>query len=384
MADCLEFSLGTKLVLGPGCIEKIKEELESQGVQHLLVVTDQGIITSGIFDRIQKILHVGSFSYDVFDNVHPNPDVKQINQAFHSIKDTTYDSILAVGGGSVIDTAKALAVLKTNQGEILDYEGRGRFTIPALPLFVVPTTVGTGSEVTRACVISDHNRHRKTIVGGPSLAPRVSFLDAELVTKLPNKLVAATAIDALTHAIEGYVSKKSNLITDALNLYAIKTIASSIRQGVADRDIDSMNNLLVSSTVAGIGAGNCSLGLIHAISHAIGGYYNVSHGEINAILLPHVIKFNWDANPNKYAEIRQALGHREINMSVENQREELVKNLQCFLQEITLPIRLREIGVDHTKIDKLAAMTFEDHYYIASNPRTVELEDIKNILQLAM
>ncbi|QRG65199.1 iron-containing alcohol dehydrogenase [Brevibacillus choshinensis] len=384
MRDHQEFFLGTRLIFGPGCVEKMGDEIRKQGSKDILIVTDAGIVKSGVFDAVRQVLDASRIGYEVYDQVEPNPDVWHVDRSYLLMHNRTFDLIIAIGGGSVIDTAKALALLLTNKGFIRDYEGRGIFKNDAIPLFAVPTTVGTGSEVTRACVISDHERHRKMIVGGPSLAPKVTFLDANLVTKLPSHLVAATGIDALTHAIEGFVSKNANPITDALNLYAIHLISSSIRPAVADSsNLEAINGMLMASTITGIGAGNASLGIVHAISHVIGGHYEVSHGMVNGILLPHAIKWNWIANPMKFATIHDGLAMNPIQRSTEEKAKGTAETVRSLLQDINLPQSLREVGVDHSKLDEMAEQASKDGYLLF-NPRRLSKDNIKTILQSAM
>lgn len=379
-----EFLLGTRLVFGPGCVERMEEEIRKQGNKNILLVTDQGIVRSGVLEHVTGVLDAANIRYSVFDEVQSNPDVAHIDKAYHSIREQQTDLIIAVGGGSVMDVAKAFALLLTNHGSIRDYEGRGVFQKEALPLLAVPTTVGTGSEVTRACVISDHERHLKMIVGGPSLAPKIAFLDACLLMKLPSHLVAATGIDALTHAIEGYVCKKANPITDALNRHALTMIHGAIRPAVADsRNLEAINKMLIASTIAGIGAGNASLGIVHAISHAIGGYYDVPHGLVNGILLPHAIEWNWIANPVKYADVFELLGGGcRHAWSLEEKAKEAAAVVRSLLEDLQMPQRLTELGLKASNIDMIAKQAIEDGY-VPNNPRRLTEADVRKLIAAA-
>lgn len=384
MLSYQEFLLGTRLVFGPGCVERMEEEIRRQGYENILLVTDQGIVRSGVFEHVMGVLDAAKIRYSVFDEVQSNPDVAHIDKAYHSIREQQTDLIIAVGGGSVMDAAKAFALLLANHGSIRDYEGRGVFQKEAIPLLAVPTTVGTGSEVTRACVISDHERHLKMIVGGPSLAPKIAFLDACLLTKLPWHLVAATGIDALTHAIEGYVCKKANPITDALNRHALAMIHSAIRPAVADsRNLEAINNMLMASTIAGVGAGNASLGIVHAISHAIGGYYDVPHGLVNGILLPLAIEWNWIANPAKYADVFELLGGGcRHAWSLEEKAKEAAAVVRSLLEDLQMPQRLTELGLKASNIDLIAKQAIEDGY-VPNNPRQITEADVRKLIAAA-
>ncbi|MGE7272073.1 iron-containing alcohol dehydrogenase [Brevibacillus panacihumi] len=384
MLSYQEFLLGTRLVFGPGCVERMEEEIRKQGYENILLVTDQGIVRSGVLEHVTGVLDAANIRYSVFHEVQSNPDVAHIDKAYHSIREQQTDLIIAVGGGSVMDAAKAFALLLTNHGSIRDYEGRGVFQKEAIPLLAVPTTVGTGSEVTRACVISDHERHLKMIVGGPSLAPKIAFLDACLLMKLPSHLVAATGIDALTHAIEGYVCKKANPITDALNRQALTMIHGAIRPAVADSgNLEAINNMLMASTIAGIGAGNASLGIVHAISHAIGGYYDVPHGLVNGILLPHAIEWNWIANPVKYANVFELLGGGcRHAWSLEEKAKEASSVVRSLLEDLQMPQRLTELGLKSSNIDMIARQAIEDGY-VPNNPRRLTEADVRKLIAAA-
>lgn len=378
--------MGTRLIIGPGCVERMEEEIRKLGSKDILLVTDQGIVKSGVLQLVTRVLDAADIGYEVFDQVQANPDIVHIDQSYQSIRSRKVDLIVAVGGGSVMDAAKALALLMTNHGSIRDYEGRGVFQTEAVPLFAIPTTVGTGSEVTRACVISDHERHQKMIVGGPSLAPKIAFLDAYLITKLPGHLVAATGIDALTHAIEGYVCKKANPLTDALNRHALQMIYSSIRPAVADSsNVEAINQMLIASTITGIGAGNASLGIVHAISHAIGGHYDVPHGMVNGILLPYAIEWNWIANPVKFAAIYDLLVLKgtDGDLSIEEKAKGTSAAIRSLLEDIQMPRRLTELGLDASKVDLIAEQAIQDGY-IPYNPRRLSKSDIKNLILAAV
>jgi alcohol dehydrogenase class IV len=375
-----QFSMTTRLLIGLGCVKMLSDEIGKLGARTVLVVTDKGIVRAGIMEAIQKQLEQSGVRFIVYDEVEPNPDIIGTDKAYAQIKEKI-ELVVAVGGGSVIDCAKALSILLTNGGSIADYFGREQYKTASLPVFVVPTTVGTGSEVTRACVITDHETHVKKVVGGASLAPRLAFLDASLLGNLPSGLVAATGMDALTHAIEGYVSKNATPITDALNLYAIRMIAASIKQAVTNsKDTEAIGNMLIASTTTGIGFGNSLLGMVHSISHAVGGQYNAPHGILNAILLPHVLEFNWIGNPSKFADIAEAFRIDTKGMSKEDAAKAAVKYVKDLCKEIGIPEKLSAIGVDDSKLELLTDMAFND-IYIPTNPRQPQREDVYRIIK---
>jgi alcohol dehydrogenase class IV len=379
-----QFFMTTRLLMGQGCLNLLADEIRKTEAEKVLVVTDKGIVRAGILEAVQKILEQCGIPYFVYEEVEPNPDIIGTDRGYDRIKEQKFDLVLAVGGGSVIDCAKALSILLTNGGSIADYFGREQYKNSSVPLFVVPTTVGTGSEVTRACVITDHETHVKKVVGGVSLAPKLAFLDAALLGNLPSQLVAATGMDALTHAIEGYVSTNATPITDALNLHAIRIIAANIRPAVADSgNAEAIGSMLVASTTTGIGFGNSLLGMVHSISHAVGGQYNAPHGILNAILLPYVLEFNWIGNPAKFSHIAEAFRIDIRGITVEDAAKAAVQYVKTLCREVGIPEKLSAIGVDDSKLELLTDMAFND-IYIPTNPRKPKREEVYRIIQSAI
>src|SRR5699024_11378918 len=304
-----EFMAKTKLITGSGCIQGLANEINTEQHNPMLIVTDKGIKNSGILDKVQDVL--GSLGIDLLlhDEVKPNPSVTATNAAYKTYESKNIKSILAIGGGSVIDSAKALSVLFTNGGSISDYFGFDLYENAPTPVFAVPTTVGTGSEGRNAAVITVYDQEIKTkkLLSRKDLFPEVACLDGELISGMPESLVASTGMDALTHAIEGYVSRNGSVITDALNLHAVKVIGNSLLEATANTEnIVAMNNMVQASCSTGIGMANGGLGLVHGISHAIGAQYDAPHGIVNAILLPYILEYNWIANPYKFKQIAVA------------------------------------------------------------------------------
>lgn len=377
-----QFFVSTRLIMGPGSIRELPTELEKMNAKHILVVTDQGLVKAGILDQVKEQLT--NVTYTVYDEVIPNPDVPSVDQAYQQLKDESFDLVLAVGGGSVMDTAKGCATLFTNGGSIRDYIGREKYQNDPTPLFVIPTTVGTGSEVTRACAIKDPRTNAKEIIGGASMASRVAFLDGELLQSLPSSIVAATGMDTLTHAVEGYVSLNATPVTDALNLQAIRMVSKYLRPAVADSgNLEAIQQMLIASTTTGIGFGNAFLGLVHSITHAIGGHYEAPHGILNAIVLPTVLEFNWIGNPRKYAEIAEALGIHTQGMSDEDAAKAGIEYIKTLAEDIGIPKTLRDVGIDDTKMDQLVEQIYHD-IYIPVNPRKPSRDEIRRILEACL
>lgn len=381
------FLAKAKLVTGSGAVNFLSEELEKGNYNNVLVVTDKGIKGSGILDKVQKIIEPNNLKTIVYDEVQPNPSVSATNEAYEKFKDNGIDAIVAVGGGSVLDASKALAVLLTNGGSIADYFGFDVYKNEPTPVYAIPTTVGTGSEGGNAAVLTEDTSDLKTkkLVFGETLFPTVAFLDGELISGMPGSLVASTGMDALTHAIEGYVSLNGSIVTDALNLHAVKVIGESILQAASNTDnVETMNNMVQASTSTGIGMSNGGLGLVHAISHAVGAQYDAPHGIVNAILLPYVLEFNWIANPHKFADIAQALHVNTWGMSIEESAKAAVERVSKLTAEVGIPSKLSAIGVDKSKIDLLTDIAFKDDLYMQPNPRKARKQDIYDILDKAI
>ncbi|UUI02387.1 iron-containing alcohol dehydrogenase [Oceanobacillus jeddahense] len=382
-----EFLARTKLVTGSGSVKFLADELKKDNYRKILIITDKGIAGSGILDNIQAILKPLDIETEIYDDVKPNPSVTATDGAYETYKDNQIEALIAVGGGSVIDFAKALSVLLANGGSIADYFGFDLYEDTPTPLFAIPTTVGTGSEGGHAGVITVDNEALKTkkLFFGEDLFPKVAFLDGDLLTGMPGALVASTGMDALTHAIEGYVSKNGSVITDALNLHAVRVIGTAILEAYSNTDNEeAMNNMVQASTSTGIGMANGGLGLVHGISHAIGAQYDAPHGIVNAILLPYVLEYNWVANPHKFAQIAEALRVNTWGLSVEDAAKAGVQRVRELTRETGIPEKLSAIGVQEDKIDVLTDIAFADELYMAPNPRKVTREDIYNILKEAI
>ncbi|MBM7714689.1 alcohol dehydrogenase [Bacillus thermophilus] len=382
-----EFMAKTKLITGSGCVKQLKDEVNNREYNTMLIVTDKGIRNSGILEKIETILQSTSIETLIYDEVKPNPTVTATNEAYILFKDKGIKSILAVGGGSVIDSAKALAVLFANGGSIADYFGFDIYGNDPIPLFAIPTTVGTGSEGGHAAVITEDHVELKTkkLVFGETLFPKVAFLDGELLQGMPGSLVASTGMDALTHAIEGYVSRNGSVITDALNLHAVRVIGASILEAVGNTEnVEAMNKMVQASCSTGIGMANGGLGLVHGISHAIGAQYDAPHGIVNAILLPYVLEFNWIADPYKFAQIGEALRVNTWGMTVEDAAKAAVEKVKELTREVGIPDKLSAIGVDKQNIDVLTDIACKDELYMIPNPRKATRQDIYNILESAI
>lgn len=381
--DLQEFFLSTRIVMGNGSVKNISSELSRFKVDKILIMTDPGIEEAGILEKVKQALESGHQSYVVFSSVEPNPRAETISKAYNVYKEEKCQGLLAVGGGSSIDAAKGVSVLATNGGKIQDYIGINVYKNPPAPLMAIPTTVGTGSEATWVSMVTLTDVKQKVAILGWDLFPRVAILDPELIQTLPPGLTAGTGMDALSHAIEGYVSIRANPIADGLHRQAMSLIGKNLRAAVSNsRNLDAMGNMLVASTIAGMGISNSGVGLVHAMSYPLTNYFDVPHSHANAILLPHVMRFNWIAGADKFADIVTLLGGSQASSLSETARTsaDVVADLA---RDIGIPSGLGEVGVDKGAIEKMAEEV-PGSANALNNPRPATFEDVVEIYKKAM
>lgn len=303
------FLLPTRIVMEQGLRQRVGQHLKGENIRKVLIVTDPGIQKSGLLDPIHDSLNAAGIAYVETTEVKPNPRSDDCNRIAASYRNSGLDAVLAVGGGSAIDAAKAISVMLTHDGRIEDYEGFDTLQRDILPIIAVPTTAGTGSEVTIYAVITDMQRRYKMSLGDARLAPRLALLDTEITATLPAAIAAATGMDALTHAIEAYTGRVGNPITDGMALHAIRLIAANLVPAVEDADnADARQQMLIASLMAGVAFGNSDVASVHCISEAIGAMYDTPHGVANAIFLPYMFRHNRDSNLRRHAEVAYALG----------------------------------------------------------------------------
>lgn len=374
------FFFPTTIKSGYGLAKRAGEILKPYVEKKLLVVTDKGLLDSGTLNGFFNSLEQAGLEYELYQDVQPNPSSTVIDDAVVFLKNSDCDAIIGIGGGSSIDAAKAVAVMATNPGSILDYEGFDQLVNDPMPLFAIPTTAGTGSECTASTVVTNPNNHFKTAIISPRLFPKIAILDAELTMQLPPAITASTGMDALTHAIESYVSKLANPISRALAIEAIKMISQNIKKAYfVGSDVAARENMLVASFLAGVAFSLSKLGNVHAISHTFGGIFNVPHGVANAALLPYVLKFNMDACPDLFKEIAVAMGENVDGLDEICAGRKAIDAVVKLNAAINIPSNVEELGV---KLDKLPKM-IEDSMRsgnVLVNPRLTKDSDIKQII----
>ncbi|MDI3535147.1 MAG: hypothetical protein PWQ82_1512 [Thermosediminibacterales bacterium] len=377
------FRMKTNVVYGNNAVDNTGVYVRELKGTRVLIVTDPGIKKAGLLERLEKTLKEADINYTVFDEVVPNPPIEVVEKGIEVARKAEVDLFIAIGGGSSMDVAKAINILYTNGGHIKDYAGVEKVEKPTLPLIAIATTCGTGSEVTWSSVITDPEEEFKFAILSSQNIPEIAIIDPTLMAKLPPKLIASTGMDALTHAIEAYVSAKAQPFSDALAIYAIELISDNLRKAVHYQDnLENISKMAIASTIAGAAFTNGLLGLVHAMAHPLGGMFNIPHGIANAILLPYVMKFNLVANPEKFARIAKVMGE---NIEGLNEREAAEKALQAVIKlstDVGIPTNLKEVGMDPSKIDKLAADSMKSGN-VFSNPRKNTIEDVKTLFRNA-
>ncbi|WP_454719742.1 MULTISPECIES: iron-containing alcohol dehydrogenase [Cupriavidus] len=346
----------------------------------LLVVTDAGLAGSGLLDGFFASLRAGDIGYEVFSGVEPNPTTTVLDEAVAFLKAHACDAVIGVGGGSSIDTAKGVAAMATNPGSILDYEGYDRLPNAPLPVFAIPTTSGTGSECTASTVFTNKETLFKTVIISPALFPRLAILDASLTLGLPPPITAATGMDALTHAIESYVSKQANPISQALAIGAVRMIGENLRRAFyVGSDVAARENMLLASFLAGVAFSQSKLGNVHAISHTFGGVFNIAHGIANAALLPYVLAFNAPACPERLRDVASALGVDTRAMSADEAARAAVQEVTGLNQALGIPATIRELGVDLAYLPQMVSDSMRSGNVLV-NPRLTTAADIERII----
>ncbi|MCW8347060.1 iron-containing alcohol dehydrogenase [Vibrio sp. ZSDZ65] len=334
------------LEVGEGATKRTGEIALQLGCQRVMIVSDPVMKTLGQVEQLKSIVNQAGVEADVFTDTIPEPTEASILPAVSKVIDGRYDGVIALGGGSVIDSAKAIALLAQYQGRIRDYCVPNIVTSPIMPLIAIPTTAGTGSEVTKVTIITDESNDEKLLCMGPGLIPSAAIIDFTLTMTAPERITADTGIDALTHAIEAYVSGKSGLFTDQQALLAMKLIAPNLREAVNNPDNkNAKEQMMLGATLAGIAFSNASVALVHGMSRPIGAHFHVPHGMSNAMLLPTVTEYSIPAAKTRYAECARAMGVVDASTNEDDAVKALLKELKQINQDLSVP-SMRDFGID--------------------------------------
>ena len=369
---------------GSGAILNIIPELSARGFSKVLVVTDPDLVKFGVCGKVTSLLDEAKFQYEVFSKVQANPTIQNVLDGVEAFKASGADCLIAVGGGSAMDTAKAIGIINTNPefGDVRSLEGVAPTKNPCTPIIAVPTTAGTAAEVTINYVITDVEANRKMVCVDVHDIPVVAVVDPDMMASMPKGLTAATGMDALTHAIEGYITKGAWALSDMSHLEAIRLIASSLR-GAVENTSEGREGMALGQYVAGMGFSNVGLGIVHSMAHPLGALYDTPHGVANAIILPTVMEYNAPETGEKYREIARAMGVKGVDeMSQEEYRKAAIEAVKKLSQDVGIPTSLKEI-VKKEDIPFLAQSAMDDACR-PGNPKDPTLEDIIKLYESLM
>jgi len=379
-----QLTLPSVVRFGVGSLSTIGEEANKLAAKRALVITDPGVYAAGLTDPVKEQLSNAGLSVDVFPEAEPEPTYPRLNAAAEQFHEGNYDLLVGIGGGSSIDTAKGLSILLTYGGKGQDYGGVDKVPAPGIPVFALPTTAGTGSEVTNIAIFTDLDRGIKLGIVSPYVIARVALVDPTLTYGCPSKVTAASGIDALVHAIECYTGKKANTITDALALEAMRLIAGNLRTAVKNgMDKEARNRMSEGALLAGIAFSNSAVAAVHALAFALGSRFHVSHGLANGLLLPYVTEFNLSANYPKYTTVAHMMGVDTEGLSPQEAAEQGLGAIKSLCADVGIPLRLRDLGVPKDALEGMAVATMDVTRLVTNNPRELTLDDVKGIWENA-
>src|SRR5471032_1495548 len=371
-------------IMGTDCLDDAMVAIRNYGFHKALIVTDAGLAKAGVASMIAEKLAMQDIDSVIYDGAKPNPNVDNVEKGLALLQQSACDFVVSLGGGSPHDCAKGIALCATNGGHIGDYEGVDQSSKPQLPLVAINTTAGTASEMTRFCIITDETRHVKMAIVDRNVTPLLSVNDPALMVGMPKGLTAATGMDALTHAVEAYVSTAATPITDACALKAVELISANLRNAVTDgSDMAARENMAYAQFLAGMAFNNASLGFVHAMAHQLGGFYDLPHGVCNAILLPHVESFNASVCPARLNDVAKAMGLDTQHLDHEQGAAVAIAAIRKLSSDVGIPSGLAELGVKADDIPTLAANAMKDACGF-TNPRPAEQAQIEEIFHAAM
>ena len=364
---------------GQGAILSITEEAKLRGFKKAFVCSDPDLIKFNVTKKVTDLLDKEGLEYEIYSDIKANPTIENVQSGVAAFKKSGADYIIAIGGGSSMDTSKAIGIIITNPEleDVRSLEGLSPTKNPCVPIFAVPTTAGTAAEVTINYVITDVEKKRKFVCVDPHDIPVVAFVDPDMMSSMPKGLTASTGMDALTHAIEGYTTKGANIITDMFNLKAIELIAKSLR-GAVENTAEGREGMAIGQYLTGMGFSNCGLGIVHSMAHGLGALYDTPHGVANAIILPTVMEYNADAVGEKFRDVAKAMGVEGTeNMSEAEYKKAAVDAVKKLSEDVGIPKDLKEI-VKPEDVDFLSQSAMDDACR-PGNPRDPKFEDIKEL-----
>ncbi len=378
------FFIPQENMMGKGCLVEAIESIKGLGFKKMLVVTDEVLVSIGLVEKVTKQLNAEGIDTVIYSGTKPNPTITNVEEGSAIFEEHGCDSVMTLGGGSPHDCGKGIALVAANGGQIADYEGLNQSAKPQAPLIAVNTTAGTASEMTRFCIITDEERHVKMAIVDKNTTPLLSVNDSDLMMDKPKALTAATGMDALTHAVEAYVSTAATPMTDALALDAIRIIEGNLRTAVEHGDNEKAREAMAyAQFMAGCAFNNASLGYVHAMAHQLGGLLDLPHGICNAVLLPHVQKFNAKVSAERLTKVAEAMGVDTTGMTNEEGANAALDAINAISKDVGTLKTLSELGVKEEHIDVLSENALKDVCGF-TNPRPATHEDICQIFRNAL
>ena len=369
---------------GSGAIREIAGEVKGRGFKKCFVCSDPDLIKFGVTKKVTDVLDNASIPYDIYSEIKPNPTIENVQTGVSAFRASGADCIIAIGGGSSMDTAKAIGIIIENPEfeDVVSLEGVAPTKNKCVPIIAVPTTAGTAAEVTINYVITDASKNRKMVCVDPKDIPIIAVVDPDMMSTMPKGLTAATGMDALTHAIEGYITKGAWELSDMFHIKAIEIIAKNLR-GAVENTPEGRTEMALGQYIAGMGFSNVGLGLVHSMAHPLGAVYDTPHGVANAIILPTVMEYNAPATGEKYRDIAKAMGVENVDaMSLEDARKAAVDAVRKLSEDVGIPADLKEI-VKEEDVDFLAQSAYDDACR-PGNPRDTSVEEIKALYRSLM
>lgn len=375
----------TRIIFGEGSLKRVGEEARKFGEKVLIVTGKSSSKKAGSLDEVVNSLTSHNLRVEVFNKVEPDPSVETVEEGAKFAKKCAVEVIIGLGGGSSMDAAKGIALLMTNKGSITDYFGMDKVKEPAIPVIAIPTTAGTGSEVTKYAVVTDQKKMLKQIIGSFHISPVLAILDPMLTLSMPASLTANTGADALSHAIESYVCTKANPVSDILALESIRLIAEALPGAVSQpENIEVRKKMLFASSIAGIALTSSGAGIIHGMGYSITLYYGAPHGLANALLMPEAMEFNLVANPIKYRNIAVAMGKKVEGLLEKDAARLSVVAVRELSEKIGIPRGLKEIGVKEESLAGFAEAVGKNERVLSLNPRRPSTKEIEEIYRKSM
>jgi alcohol dehydrogenase class IV len=374
----------TKITFGLDSAQQVAHEVKQFGGSKVLIVTDPGVIAAELLSPVESSLKAGDVAYVIYDGVEPEPPARVIDRGAEIFKSEGCDLVMGLGGGSSLDVAKGISILAANKGRILDFCGIDQVPRKGAPMILIPTTAGTGSEVTRVLVLTDEEQNTKNVVFTPYALANAAIIDPMLTVSLPPTVTADTGMDAMVHVIETYVSMNATVFSDILAERALALIAENLPAAWAKgSNTQARSNMSLAATLAGLAFGSGGLGAVHALAYPLGTEYHMTHGRTNAIMLPHVMRYNLPGNPEKYALIARLMGRDTEGFAPLEAAELAVAAIEDLLDTIGVSFRIKDYGIPEADLPKLVAGGMKQARLFVPNPRDLNEADVASIYKIA-